>query len=262
MEAPRFYVENLTAPRCRLSAEEAHHARHVLRTRPEDPLIVFDGRGGWAAGTMQLQGAEVFCALSEAPHQDPPPRLDWILASAVPKGQRASTLVEQASQLGVPRLLWLECAHSVVRPAAEGEKMRSWRRTAIEAAKQCGRNFVLALDGPIPLEQLLEHPAYGARDVLWADQAAAQSLWTWLDRHVLAVAAASSAPLPGPVILIGPEGDFSPRERDLLRSTRRARPVRLAEHNLRVETAALACAALLAAVGDRVAPAPGVNPVA
>src|ERR1035437_5783898 len=116
MENYRFYIPDLLtqaatpAGLVRLPEDQAHHARAVLRLTDGTPITVFDGQGGWSQGVLQgetgakLPKTHIAVHLSGGVHVDPIPPLKLTLATAVPKGERAEWLVEQASQLNVAKL--------------------------------------------------------------------------------------------------------------------------------------------------------------
>ena len=109
------------------------------------------------------------------------------------------------------------------------------RAHMIEAAEQCGRTALPALDEPVKLAQLLRD--WPADRTLWfADETGGEPF----------------RPEPGPAaILIAPEGGFDPPEREAIRAIRQARGVSLVPRILRAETAALASVSIwMAHAGD------------
>jgi 16S rRNA (uracil1498-N3)-methyltransferase len=169
--------------------------------------------------------------------QAPPTRL-LTLATAVPKGERAEWLVEQASQLNVAKLQWLACDRGVVKPREGGAKLDKWRRLAVESAKQCRRLHLMAVEELAGLEEVLKK-ARGDK-ILWlepregdASAKVAEAMQGW-SGNVLA--------------LIGPEGGWSQREFALLEAAAQRNEllrVRLTTTVLRIETACAAIAALV-----------------
>lgn len=204
-----------------LSGDEARHLA-ARRLRPGDALIVFDGRGATATARLEQAGKREARVLIEAvEHSARPPELP-VLASAIPKGDRLSTLLQMLTQLGA--VVWqpLVLEHSVVR-TLDPERTRI-RRLLIESAKLARRPFVLSVRPPVGLEAALAAAPSGS--IRFGDRAGETMR---LDESVGAV-------------LIGPEAGFSEAEFRLL-EVRGARSVALAAHNLRIETAVVAAAA-------------------
>jgi 16S rRNA (uracil1498-N3)-methyltransferase len=149
-----------------------------------------------------------------------------VVGSALPKGDRADFLVEKLTELGVTRFVPLVTARAVVQPKAS--VVEKFSRAVIEASKQCGRNRLMVIDPPQKWEEFVARadlPA--ARFVLHTEPGAAR---------LEAVGACAVA--------VGPEGGFTSEEIDAATATG-WRPASLGSRILRVETAALAAAAIL-----------------
>jgi 16S rRNA (uracil1498-N3)-methyltransferase len=248
MDVYRFYVPDLPLQAQRQAAvgeitvelptDQAHHARNVLRLEAGTQVALFDGNGAWTTGKLlqvDKRGVVVRLAAPLTIDQRPVPALT--LATAVPKGERAEWLVEQASQLNVSAVQWLACERGVVKPREGGGKMDKWRRLAVESAKQCGRNHLLEIREPAGLPETLGQLGTTTR-LLWLDPGPAG----------LSVPQALAHGSGDVVALIGPEGGWSPAERKILEdaaAARRVTRVRLTETVLRIETACAAVAAII-----------------
>ena len=100
------------------------------------------GTGGHAEADGRWGKKGVVVTLKGELQRDAEPAVELTLATAIPKGDRAQWLVEQASQLNVSRVIWLATERGVVKGERGNEK---WKRWAVEAAKQCRRARVLAV---------------------------------------------------------------------------------------------------------------------
>jgi len=160
MDPYRFYLPDLPAKgyydqEIPFPETEAHHARSVLRLQPDEPILLFNGTGRRASGLLtRVDKKGVWAKLVDPPTQDPPLSPALVLATALPKGERAEWLVEQASQLGVAALQFLDCQRSVVKPREGGQKIEKWKRLAVESAKQCGRTHLLEIHDALELSRL------------------------------------------------------------------------------------------------------------
>jgi 16S rRNA (uracil1498-N3)-methyltransferase len=230
----RFHLPDLSAVPLQLPEDQAHHAARVLRLEDGAAVVVFDGRGGWAQATLHPAGKQMRVKLTSDIYQDPPPTRALTLATAVPKGDRAEWLIEQASQLNVTTIQWLDADRSVVRPKDSGGKMDKWKRLAIESAKQCGRTHVMKIEPMRTLDELLQSAA-GISTRLWLEP-----------RSTLAVQAAIPPIATTIIAFIGPEGGWSERELQLAAAQPNLAAVHLTPTVLRVETASAALAAIVA----------------
>ncbi len=235
---PRFYCPSLSGPGeaevsdplCALDKAESHHARSVLRLSVGDAVWLFDGQGAQAdAHIEQFQGSQTICRIGSISKQ-PRPAPQLTVATAIPKGPRADSMVDQLSQLAVDVMIPLRTEHSVALP--KDTKLEKFRRAAIESAKQCGRSWLMQVDEP------------QAPDALWADAA--------YDLKLLAVPGAGGQVnladrvrgVERVLVLIGPEGGWG--ERELASADEHGCDLwTFAPHVLRIETAAIAAAAIL-----------------
>lgn len=239
----RFFLD--AAPRsnrAELSGDEARHLSRVLRAKVGDPVSVFDGRGReWPARIATLGRDHVGLELGPVVEVVPPSRV-ITLAVALPKGDRQKWLVEKLTELGCARLVPLVTTRGVAEatPAA----IDRLGRGVIEASKQCGRNLLMKIA-----------PAQSLAAVLGG-----------LDASTLAVVADPSGLPAGPVLgshagpllaLVGPEGGFTTEELHVAEAAG-CRRIAVAPHVLRIETAAIAVAAVVwATEADAAAQATG-----
>jgi len=228
LHVPRSRIQG---GRARLTPAEWHYLRGVLRLSAGARLEVFDGEGGTHAAELPAAGEEL--ALGPRRAQEPPRAVIW-LAFAPPRGDRADLVVQKAAELGAARLLPFEAARSVVRLDAERGAARAarWSRIAAEAARQCGRADVPAVEPPGTLAGALAAAPAGFR-----------SLACW-EGGGEPLAGALDPAAAGHLVLIGPEGGLAPEE-VLACAAAGARLVTLGPRILRAETAALAALAVL-----------------
>lgn len=214
-----------------LDGSEAHHLLHVLRAKVGDRVGLFNGQGGEAVAELvnhrkraaELRILDVWTTPAESN--------ELILATALPKGDRARWLVEKATELGVTRIIPLRTTRSVVEPG-EG-KMDKLMQAAIAACKQCGRSRLPRLDPLTSLNDVLREVASDSLPsvTLLADPKS--------DRTIQQAIAAAASPPSMILALIGPEGGFTEDEHTAAIAVG-ATAVRLGTHILRIETAALA----------------------
>jgi 16S rRNA (uracil1498-N3)-methyltransferase len=235
---PRLFVGADLKPQTRLALPEdaAHHAARVLRLREGDPAVLFDGRGGEYEARLFMPGrGHVVAEIGEWRDIERETPLAVTLAQAVSSGEKMDFTIQKAVELGVAAIQPLLTVKSVVRLSAEREakKLAHWKRVAIAACEQCGRNRIPDIAEPMPLDRY-KAPASASKILL--SPAGTQAL-AGLARGPIALA-------------IGPEAGFSMEEERLLERAGFV-PVRLGRRILRTETAALAAlAALNALAGD------------
>jgi 16S rRNA (uracil1498-N3)-methyltransferase len=232
---PRMFVREELSDgiRVELDAGQANYLGNVMRLGEGSELLVFDGRSGeWLASVVEA-GKKRMALGIERRTREPEAIPDVWLAFAPVKRAQTDWLVEKATELGVARLMPVMTRRTI----AERVKLKRLEAIAIEAAEQCGRTLLPAIEEPIPLRKLLDASETG-RTLYFADEGGGE--------------AAASAFKSGPaMILTGPEGGFTDDERTAIRGAPNAIPVSLGPRILRAETAALAAlAAYMAVAGD------------
>ncbi len=228
---PRVHVPGLpVSGRVRLPEEEGHHLARVLRAREGDVVHVFDGTGREFAATVASvakSGVDVELGAAIAA---PRPAREVVLCTAIPRGGRMEWLVEKAVEAGAARILPIAADRSVRKETGENT-IRRWRRSAVEASKQCGRADVPDVAEPMSLAEAAARAGDGVR---------------------LVATPGSTGKIPGLVsgasrviLFVGPEGGFAPAEQAEIERLG-ALPCDLGPLVLRIETAAVVAVHLAA----------------
>jgi 16S rRNA (uracil1498-N3)-methyltransferase len=228
----RYYTPSLD--KGALDAEQSHHCAQVMRQTVGDLFAVFDGHGTEAkARITEIARDEVrFTVLAKA--ASPRPVHPVWLAQALTKAKSMDLIIEKATELGVSELAPLQSEHSVAQVDDEKAeaKVEKWRKLTVEAAKQCGQNWLPVVHPPQAPKDFVAALPRGAVKLIASLQPEARPLKTVLREHL-----ASLKPGTPVVVMIGPEGDFTPSEIGQARSAGFL-PVSLGKIILRAETAA------------------------
>ena len=264
----RFYIapEDWNPDSLVLGGAEAHHARDVLRLQPGGRVVVFNGRGHEITAEIAKVTRDEILLRKMHEARLPPLPCRITLAQAIPKGKNMDLIVQKAVEIGAAEIAPLISERTIVHLEAKeaAQKQAKWQQVAIEAAKQCGqnwlptvqipktpRNFFLAVEtgvSPAPNPEMQPTSASGGPlqgrgldlRLIGSLQSDAVHLKT-----VLADYEREHHARPASVLMcIGPEGDFTPAELNLARSNG-CRPITLGPIILRVETAAIYCLSVL-----------------
>jgi 16S rRNA (uracil1498-N3)-methyltransferase len=230
MEHDRYYIDGAPkADAVELDREESHHLIHVRRGRAGDTVTLFDGLGGeYDAEILKVRkgGATLHITASRAVDRELPYRLTLGFAPA--KSQAMDDIVRQATEIGATTLQPIYCENSVVHYRDFARKCEKWRRTVIEACKQCGRNVLPTIATPASMASFLERCA------------GSHILIAHLSPDGKSVRESLSGARPESIVcLIGPEGGFTDAEVALAVAAG-ARVITLGPARLRAETAAVA----------------------
>ena len=238
---PRFYIapHAWNPDRLALDAAEAHHAADVLRMKAGDRATVFNGEGAEAEVELVKVSRNQVELRRIGVQKTPPLACQITLGQAVPKGKNMELIIEKATELGAAGIAPLLSERTIVRGTEDDHvrKQHKWQRVAVEACKQCGQNWLPKVHVPRSPKAFFEAGERYDLTLIASLQSDAQPLKK-VFREVEGKGPASV------LILIGPEGDFTPAELALAKSYG-CRPVSLGPIILRTETAALYCLSVL-----------------
>src|SRR5947209_610241 len=278
----RFYIspEKWNSGALTLTGSEAHHARDVLRVRRGDKVALFNGQGREiTAEIADFSGDEIgLRKLHEA--ETAVLRCRIVLGQAIPKGKNMELIVQKAVEIGAAEIAPIISDRTIVQIDSEraAQKQAKWQQIAIEAAKQCGQNWLPRVRTPCKLKDFLASvaavevypPRRDRRSNLSFDLRLIASLRSDAQhlKKILAAYTIESAENPSPLLgerarvrenyveekqrhlptnvlmMIGPEGDFTAAEVALAKS-HGCQPITLGPIILRVETAAIYCLSVL-----------------
>lgn len=236
----RFYSPDLTedAKTLEITGDELNHLARVLRLGPGSRVAVINGRGVEAEGVIEevtRDSAVVAVESVRAGAGESP--LELTLIQALVKSSKPELIVQKATELGANRVVFYPSARSVTRPGSKGaeRKAERWVRVAVEAAKQCERSVV-------PEVALAEDLA-GAVEA--AGEVELRLILTERGGGPLSeTLKGPEGPVSSVVLLVGPEGGFTPEELDGAASFGFS-GASLGPRILRSETAAVAALAVV-----------------
>jgi 16S rRNA (uracil1498-N3)-methyltransferase len=232
MTVRRLYVPDLPDEGGRVLLAEApsRHVR-VLRLRPGDPVVLFDGKGRAAPAQLESVDDQVVCR-ADIPGPTETKRARVVLMLAVPKGSKLDDCVRMATELGVDEVALMQTERTVPRWDSDRTRSRLDRLTRIasEAAAQCERDDIPMIHGPLPFSAWLDKLPDDARGVLFGARAQEALLLGETPEQVWCA--------------VGPEGGFTDDEITLFEDAGFS-IASLGTRVLRVETAVPAALALL-----------------
>lgn len=231
----RAYCEKIERGMTAVCGDEAHHLAKVLRCRVGDTVNLFDGNGITAVGTISKIGKDkVEISVGGIESHAPKDVGRIIICASVAKGERYDWLVGKCTELGVDRICPVLFERTVKQ--ASGHSVERYRKLALSAAKQCGRLFLPHIDAPATLADCLSRFPREYPD--------ARMLFCSTNEKAGTIVEQAQGDVLDYVVFIGPEGGLTADEEQTLKN-HGAIGVGLTETILRIETAAVACAAIL-----------------
>jgi 16S rRNA (uracil1498-N3)-methyltransferase len=226
-------ADRMTIDRMTIDGPEAHHLINVMRAKVGDAVTLFDDSGAeFDAEVAACRRTEVELRILARRQVNRELPFELVVGVSLPKGDRQKWLVEKLTELGATALVPLVTTRGVAQPTESA--LERLRRSVIEAAKQCGRNRLM---------RIAEPQAWGDFIGCAQNTSVARRLLVHPNGDTL-----NALDLSVPqetLIAIGPEGGFSDDEAAAALASG-WQSVNLGPRILRVETAAVALAAVVA----------------
>lgn len=231
-----FYAPDITLPAYTLNEEESAHCMKVLRLTAGDTLHLTDGRGNlYRAVLEQPHPKHCTVRIEETVPAFSHRSYELTVAVAPTKNtERYEWFLEKATEIGIDRIIPIECRHS------ERRTLRSDRgdRIVTSAMKQSLKAYRPAVDEMTPVKDVIAMPFHGKKLIA---HCAADGRRTFIGDAI-----GAGDPV---LILIGPEGDFSDEEIAAARAAGFTE-ISLGESRLRTETAALTSVAIVSFINQ------------
>lgn len=233
MTLPFFYIDNYSGQK-QLSLDEdtSRHVVQVLRMKEGEQLNLTDGKGKLLTCEIKEAGKKsCYVEVRATTNQLPATRNISIAISLLKNTNRFEWFLEKATEIGVSEIIPLICERT------EKEKFRHDRMNAIciSAMLQSQQCWLPVLHEPVEFGKVVSQVSPVQKFIAHCDDSSNKnSLSTF-------------RPFSSSTILIGPEGDFTPKEIELALQNG-YQPVSLGETRLRTETAGVVAAALLCLV--------------
>jgi len=232
-----------------IPAELLHHLR-VRRISEGEVIPIFDGQGQIASGTLVRLGSKsgelAITAVSQNTQSEPPYAIT--LAQGLAGGDKMDWVIEKAVETGASRIAPLQCERSVIKLTRSSDADRAhkrlihWRAITQSACEQCERTVLPRVE---PIQTIADYLANADAEI----KGALKLVLSTGDHPSLAT---TIAPLPvqDVILLIGPEGGFTPEEMELAIKAG-FQSVSLGKRILRTETAGIAAISTIHAMWDR-----------
>ena len=224
-----------------LKGEEAQHILKSRRMRTGDYFLVQDEKGQRFEVLLKNLSRNSLAFVPGKNVAVPPPSpLKLEILQALPKDKALDFILQKTTELGVHRLDFFGGVHSskVFRTSQAESQIVRWKRIALEASKQCGRQFPPEIYWHSNLETALSTLPECPNSWVLSPGSADSVSWN------NSTGGYRAKPKEYQRVLIGPEGGFHPEEIEFaLRSG--MRPVDLGPRILRTETAAVSAVAIL-----------------
>ncbi len=232
-----FYAPNITPPHYTLEEEESKHCIRVLRMSTNDTLHITDGRGNLFCCRITDPNPKrcVVEVVSTTPKYNQLPYQLTMAVAPTKSIERFEWFMEKATEVGVGEIVSLQTEHS----ERKSIKYDREKRVITSAMKQSLKAFHPTLRDMTPFMELIKEPREGQKFIAHCGETLSPNGKPHL---------ADLLQKGGDVaILIGPEGDFSPKEVAAAVECGWVE-INLGTQRLRTESAAVAAVVMVATI--------------
>jgi len=219
---PESLSINLTS---KLDKSQSHYLVRVMRVSIGESFSLFNQSGEWGAKIIEITKGIVGFSITKKLRSLDNKRNIW-LAFAPIKLNYLNLMIQKATELGVTRFIPILTERTIVRKLNQ----KRINKIIVEASEQSNRLKVPVLDEIIKLDNFLK------------DNQKTTIIFGDLNTKNIKLNFNSKEPLR---VLIGPEGDFSPRERENVLKFENVIPLKINENILRSETAAISIVSII-----------------
>jgi len=213
-----------------LTREQSHYVKDVMRLKTGDSFSAFNSQGEWNAiiESYEKDGARI--KILKKVRNKKSEKNVWLAFSPI-KQNPLNFMIQKTTELGIQKFIPVICERSVVNDI----NIERIKKIIIESSEQSNRLSVPEITKKESLKNFLKlFPKNGC--IIFCDINCNKSNF----KNILL------KKIKGPVcILIGPEGDFSENERQLIIELNQTSPLSLASNILRAETAAIAATTIV-----------------
>lgn len=232
-----FYNQdiNIGSKQISFSREESRHIVKVLRKSNGDTLNITDGKGTLFTAEI-IQALDKKCVASIKRWEEKPKTWNYHLHIAIAPtklNDRFEWFLEKATEIGIDEITPVFCDHSERRHL----KLERMEKVIVSAMKQSLKFNKPVLNDPVKFKDLIQKQDWDLGLIAHCEDGIKQQLRTQFPFHQKIM------------ILIGPEGDFSPSEIKLALENG-LKPITLGESRLRTETAAIVACSSVSLLND------------
>ena len=220
-----FYTPDISSEQYTLSEEESKHAIRVLRLAAGDKVVLVDGKGGFYTAVIADVNPKRTSLKILSQIREYGKRNHYLHIAVAPTKniERMEWFLEKATEMGIDEITPVICDRSERKEV----KIERLNKIITSAVKQSIKAYHPQLNEAISFKKLIDQPFEGQKMIAHCVESDKRSIKDLLQ------------PKESSLVLIGPEGDFSPAEITAAQAAG-FQPISLGEARLRTETAALA----------------------
>tara|TARA_Y100000590_G_scaffold120329_1_gene137763 strand:+ start:77 stop:799 length:723 start_codon:yes stop_codon:yes gene_type:complete len=213
-----------------LKKEQSHYIKDVMRLKEGDNFAVFNTQGEWNATILTYKKKTAQIKILNKFRDKKNEQNIWLAFTPI-KQNSLNFMIQKGTELGVQKFIPILSERTMIKNI----NIERIKKIIVESAEQSNRISIPEIKNLQPLKNFLSDFSKKGCLVFCDINCNTSNLKNILSKKDM-----------GPVcILIGPEGDFSEKERKLIIDLNQAHSISLAKNILRAETAAIAAVTLI-----------------
>ena len=209
-----------------LDKSQSHYVNKVMRIKVNEIFSLFNSSGEWEAKIISISKSIVEFNITKQLRQKETPKELWLAFSPI-KSNYFNFMIQKATELGVTKFLPIIFDRTIVRKINK-ERLE---KVIIEAAEQSNQINIPVIENPQSLDLFLKNSKI---DLIFTD----------LNSNNKKIDLKKFTTIPTCVI-IGPEGDFSEKERTQILDSKSVQPIKINKNILRSETAVISALSII-----------------
>ena len=224
-----FFSESLSINlESKLNKSQSHYLTKVMRIKIGDNFSLFNSNGEWLAKILDIsKGVVGFIIIEKLRHKDITKEI-WLAFSPI-KSNYFNFMIQKATELGVTRFIPIIFDRTIVRKINK-ERLE---KIIIEATEQSNRINIPTLEKPQNLKKFLSNNLKKI-DLVFTDLNTT--------KKKLEINKEANKPL---CAIVGPEGDFTEKERELILNFKSVKSININQNILRAETATISIISII-----------------
>ena len=224
-----FFEKSLSLNlKSKLNNPQSHYLSKVMRVKIGENFSLFNKKGEWLAKIDQISNGIVEFSILKQLRKSESSKEIWLAFSPI-KSNYFSFMIQKATELGITKFIPIIFERTVVRKINQDRL----NKIIIEASEQSNRINIPLLEKPQNLGEFLSKNIKKI-DLIFTDLNS--------KNKKLEVNKLDNKPL---CIIVGPEGDFSEKEKDQISNFKEIKSIKINENILRSETAAISAISII-----------------
>ncbi len=223
-----FFSESLSINfQSKLNKPQSHYLSKVMRIKVGENFSLFNSEGEWLAKITEIsKGIVIFKVMQKLRQKDISKEI-WLAFSPI-KSNYFNFMIQKATELGVTRFIPIIFDRTIVRKINR-ERLE---KIIVEATEQSNRINIPILEKPQNLKNFLKNNSKKI-ELLFTDLNTSNKKLEFnkTNKPICAI--------------VGPEGDFTESERELILNDKNVKPININQNILRVETAAISIVSII-----------------